>query len=178
MAGTVLTNISETVFSKTFMYGTRPGGTQDAVEFGALQNVRLSNSLAKALLRGPEALPPLAMGITEENYTGSFQFGVVLPDQFIMLNGGSQTYDAGTGRTTYTKLVNQEPGPFNLKCKSDSSATPDLEINLFRCVMDSWEMSMENRNFVLPSGNFTVYGEASGGRLYTISKPGDLTNAS
>ncbi len=177
--GTVLSNLDNTVFNKGYVYGTRYGGSADPIEFGALQNVRFADAFSKAMLRGPESLSALAVGITEENLTFTYSYGVLLPEQLIMALGGSQSYDAGTGRTTYTKLVNQEPQPFDLHFKSGPEASPDLECRFYRCVVDNWNIvNADNRAFSLGEGSGTVHGEANGGRLFTYSKPGDLTNSS
>jgi hypothetical protein len=39
---------------------------------------------------------------------------------------------------------------------------------------------MENRAFVIGSGSFRVYGQsdADGGKLFTLTKPGNLTSSS
>ena len=172
----VLTNITGAVFNKGYMFGTRSGGTTDAIAFGALQSIKLSNALSKAIMRGPESLAPLGVGISEETLTGTFQCGVVTPEQYFMGLGGNLTYDGNN--TTYTKLVNEEPKTYNLKIQTDIM-NPEITVTLFNCITDNWQvLSADNRQWVMGEGGFTVYGEANGGRLFTMTRPGDWTNAS
>lgn len=182
VTGTVLSNLDNLVFNKGFMYGTITGNASDAIAFGALQNVRMTHTFTKVEIRGPESLSPLGVGISEENLTGTWEYGVAHPEQFIMFLGGSIAYNAGTGRTTYTKTINQEPGTFNLHFVSQSGANPDVEIYLYRCVVEGAVniQNAENRAFTLGSGGFRCYGQAAsdGGVLFTYSRPGDLTNSS
>lgn len=178
--GTVLANLDGLVFNKGFMYGTRSGGSTDAIAFGALQSIRLNHTFQKVELRGPESLSPLGVGIGSEQLSGSFESGVVTPEQFVMAMGGSMSYDAGTDKTTYTKTVDQEPRPFNLHFQSQA-ANPDVEIQLYNCVSADWNVfSGQNRTFSLGGGGFDVYGQAAadGGVLFTMVKPGNLTNSS
>lgn len=177
----VLTNIDGLVWNKGQMYGTRTGGVADAIQFGALQNVRVSHSFQKAEITGPESLSPLGVGIVSENVTGTFSFGVITPEQFYMAIGGGLSYiGGGTDETTYTKLVNEEPTSYDLRCVSETGTnSPGIEASFFRCVTDSWNIiSGDNRAWMLGEGGFRVYGEANGGRLFTVTKPGSLINQS
>lgn len=179
----VLTNLDGLVWNKGYCYGTRSGGVADAIGFGALQSISCSHTFNKVELSGPEALSPLGAGIGSEQLTVSFESGVVTPEQFLMALGGAQAYDAGTGLTTYSKLVNDEPRPFDLKIQTDT-ISPEITLTLFNCVADSWNiLNSQNRNWVLGGGSARVYGQSvttygSAAKLFTWAKPGNLTNAS
>ena len=175
----VLTNLDGLVWNKGYMYGTRSGGVGDAIGFGALNSVTVSHSLQKVEISGPESLSPLGVGIQSETLTGTYTNGVITPEQYFMALGGNLTYNAGTDRTLYTKLVNEEPKPFDIHLVSEDGAAPQMEVYLFRCVVDSWKIyGGDNRAWTMGEGGFRVYGEANGGRLFTVSKPGNLINAS
>lgn len=175
----VLTNLNNQVFSKAYLYGSRSGGVTDAIQFGALQRVQFSHTFTKVEQNGPESLSPLGVAIGAETLTGTYQAGVITAEQFFMAYGGNMSYSGGTQRTTYTKLVNEEPKAFDLRIDSeDQGSNSQMQIRVFNCVADGWTMSLENRTWVQPEGSFRVYGESGGGRLYTFSFPGDLTNQS
>jgi hypothetical protein len=178
--GAVLSNLDGIVFNKGYMYGTIEGHGSDLIAFGALQNVAINHAFTFAELDGPESLSPLGVGLKSETLDGSWEYGVVTPEQFVMAMGGHETYNAGTAHTTYTKLVNEEPSPFNLHFTS-APANPDMEVFLYRCLSNTWNVvRADNRGWVMGSGNFRCYGQAiaDGGKLFEIIKPGDLTNAS
>lgn len=175
----VLTNLSNQVFSRAYLYGSRSGGASAAIQFGALQRVQFNHTFTKVEQNGPESLSPVGVAIGAETLTGSYQAGVITAEQFFMAYGGNMTYNAGTARTTFTKNVNEEPKAFDLRIDSeDQGSSSQMQITVFNCVADGWTMSLENRQWVQPEGSFRVYGESGGGRLYTISFPGDMTNAS
>lgn len=179
MAAGVIENISGLVWEKGYAYGTINGLTQDAIAFGALQSVELNDAFDWVMLRGPESLSPIGVGLGAENLTGSFEAGVVTPEQFIMALGGSQAYNVGTDTTTYTKLVNQEPTHFNLRLKSDLN-NPQVTINLYRCLCNNWKIKGgSNRQWSLGGGSFQVFGQAGEtGVLFDFARPGNYTNAS
>jgi hypothetical protein len=173
----ILTNIDGLVFQRGYMFGTRSGGNTDAIGFGALNNVNIQHAITKVEINGPESLSPLGVGIQGETLTGSYTNGVVTPEQYFMALGGNLTYNGTV--TTFTKLVNEEPRPFDIHLKSEDLATPEMEIYLFRCVVDNWKIyGGDNRSYSMGEGSFRCYGEANGGRLFTVSKPGSLINAS
>ncbi len=175
----VLTNLDGLVWNKGFCYGTRTSGTTDAIQFGALNNITITHTFQKEEISGPESLSPLGVGIKSETLTGKFTFGVITPEQFFMALGGNLSYTGGTDRTTFTKLVNEEPKTFNIHCVSENDPSPAVDLQLFRCVADNWNiLSADNRSWVMGEGGFRVYGEANGGRLFEFSKPGDLRNTS
>jgi len=173
----VLTNLDGLVFAKGFMYGTISGHAADAIAFGALQGVRLSHSFTFEDIYGPESLALLGRGVKTENLSGSWNNGVVSPEQLIQLIGGGQAYNAGTDTTTFTKYVNQEPLPFDLKINSDLN-NPEMQIILYRCTSPGFNIALENRTWVMGDGSFDVAGEANGGRLFSVSKAGNQTNSS
>lgn len=175
----VLTNLDGLVFNKGYMYGTRSGGATNAIQFGALQNVKVTHTLQKVEVEGPESLSPLGVGIKGETVSGTFGFAVITPEQYFMALGGGLSYDGGADRTSYTKLVNEEPKPYDLYCKSENDPSPGLDVTFYRCVTDSWNLiSADNRAWMMGDGGFRCYGEANSGRLYVISKAGSLINAS
>lgn len=177
--GTVISNLDGLVFNKGYMYGTRlPAGATDRIAWGALQNVALAHEFGLVEISGPEALPPLAVGIGSERLTGTFENGVIHPAQYILATGGSETYSAPS--TIYTKLVSQEPAPFNLHFESGPNAQDDLDLQLFNCLMPTWNLRGDHRGFMMGSGSFTVFGQApaDGGKLFQLSKPGNITNSS
>lgn len=175
-----LTNIDGLVWNKGKLYGTRTGGTTDAIQFGALQRVSIQHSIQWADIRGPESLSILGRGQVSETLTGTFAFGVVTPEQYYMALGGGLSYDGGADETTYTKLVNEEARSFNVHCVSEEGTTsPGMDVTLYRCTADSWNiMVAENRSWVIGEGGFTCHGEANSGRLFTSTFPGNLVNAS
>lgn len=172
-------NLSNIKWNKGYLYGTRDGGTTDAIQFGALQSIDINHSIEWADLRGPESFGIIGRGEVSETISGTFEYGVLTPEQYFMALGGNLTYDGGANETTYTKLVNEEARLFNLRCVSDADNSPGMEVTLYRCTADSWRiMSAANRAWILGQGGFTVAGEANGGRLYTVTMPGNLVNAS
>lgn len=180
--GAVLANIDGLVFAKGRMYGTIQGHGQDQIEFGALGNVSITHAFTFAEQSGPESLSPLGVGVKDERLTGKWDYGVLTPEQFIMAMGGGQSYNAGTNRTSYSKNVADEPQPFDLHFLSGPTlAQSDLELYFYRCLADSWNIvNADNRAFSMGSGNFRCYGQdpGSGGVLFYITKPGNLTNSS
>lgn len=176
----VLSNLDGTVFNKGYLYGTIHGHTADTIAFGALQNVAINHAFTFAELDGPESLQPIGVGLKSETLDGSWEFGVVTPEQYIMALGGHMTYDAGTDVTTYTKKVNEEPVPFDIHFKSAPSS-PDMEVYVYNCLSNSWNVAKaDNRGWMLGNGSFRAYGQtvADGEKLFTVLKQGDQTNAS
>lgn len=173
----VLTNLNGLAFNKGYMYGTISGKAADAIGFGALQGIKLSHAFTFADVYGPESLALLGRGVSRESLSGTWNNGVITPEQLIMLTGGGQAYNAGADTTTFSKYVNQEPLPFDLKIDSDLT-NYEIEIVLYRCTAPSFNISMENRSWVMGDGSFEVAGEANGGRLWTYTRPGNLTNSS
>lgn len=178
VSGTVISNLDGVIFNKGYMYGTRDGGTADAIAFGALQDVELTHGYTEVPLSGPESLSPLAVGIGEENLSGTFSAGVIVPEQLIMLIGGSQVVNGDY--TDYTKKVEEEPLPFDLHFESGVAGVDDLDLVLYRCLCPSWSIRAGNRSFFIGSSSFRVYGQASadGGVLFKLIKPGNLTMSS
>src|SRR5438105_13974624 len=99
--GGVINNLSGSKFFKGFIYGSIQG-TGEAVRgirFGALQNITLSHEFGMAELRGPEALAPLGVGITQETLNGTAEFASILASHGKMLTGMQPSYDAATNKT-------------------------------------------------------------------------------
>lgn len=178
VSGVVMSNLDNVVFNKGYMLGTISGHAADQIAFGALQNVTLNHEWSLAELRGPEALPPLAVGVSQEQLTGSYEYGVIHPEQYVMAVGGSMAVSGAN--TIYTKLVNEEPPPFDLHFESGPAGQDDLDVMLYNCLMPTMSLRMEDRAFVMGTGNFRCYGQsvADGGKLFTLTKPGNLTNSS
>jgi hypothetical protein len=175
----VIQNINNATFNKAFCFGSISGHAANAIAFAALQEIDISHTFSMVELKGPEALSPLGVGISEETVTGTFSFGVAVPEQFVMALGGSMAYNAGTDTTTYTKLVNQEPLPFNMQCVSDGGSTPNITLNLYNCLSSSWKIFKGgNRQWNIGDGAFRVYGQSNGGSLFDWSMPGQQTNSS
>jgi hypothetical protein len=179
----VLENLGQISWNKGYMYGTDQGGGTNAIGFGALQNVSVTHTKTFAELNGPESLAPLGVGIKGEEVSGSWEYGVISPEQYQMAHGGDMAYDAGTNTTTYTKKVEDEPTPFDLEMWSDA-ANPSLKVHLYNCLATSWNVvKAENRAWNLGMGNFRAYGQSiatygSAAKLYTVTRPGNLTNSS
>lgn len=177
--GAVLTNLDGLVFNKGYLFGTISGHPTDSIEFGALQNVRLNHTFTFSDIYGPESLSMLGRGVEREELSGNFQRGVISPEQFILMNGGSMVYNGGSQSTVYTKLVNEEPLPFNVHFESQPSS-PDFDIVLYRCTCSEWNLEANNRAWILGGSTFMVHGQAvaDGGKLFEFTKPGNLTNSS
>lgn len=177
--GTVLSNLDGIVFNKGFLYGSRAGVGNDGVAFGALQSVELSHQSQFVELDGPESLSPLGVGQKGETVGFNWEAGVLDPEQFTLLMGGSMSYNGGTGATTYTKTINQEANAFDVHFKS-AAASPDLEVYLYNCLCADWNIRADNRGFFLGRGQARAYGQstANGGKLWDIIKPGNSSNAS
>lgn len=177
--GAAIANLDQLVFAKAFMYGSIDGHTADAIAFGAMQNVKLNHAFTFAEMRGPESLAPVGVGVATEDLSGDWTNGVIHPEQFMMLSGGTLSYDAPTNKTTMRKLVDQEPTAFDLRCLS-APASPDLEVRLYRCLSPSWNLGLGDREWTMGNGTFKAYGQASvdGGKLFDMIKPGNLANAS
>jgi len=177
--GAAIANLDQLVFNKGYAYGSIQNNTNDAIPFGALQNIGLNHNFGFSELIGPESLSPVGVGVKSEELTGTWDYGVIDTEQFIMFMGGTQAYNAGANKTTFTKLVDQEPQPFDFHLKS-ALASPDLEIFLYRCLSPSFSLKAGNREFVTGSGNFRCYGQdaAAGGLLFQVVKPGNRANTS
>ncbi len=174
-----LENLSNIKWNKGYLYGTRSGGNTNAIGFGALQSIDINHAIEWAVLRGPESLGVLGKGEVSETITGTFEYGVITPEQYYMALGGGLSYDGGADETTYTKLVNEEARVFDINCVSESGNSPGMEVTLYRCNATSWRvMNGANRSWILGQGGFEVNGEANGGRLYTVTMPGNLINQS
>lgn len=177
-SGTVIANLDNVVFSKGYMYGTIQGHTADAIAFGALQDVEFTHTFDTVDLNGPESLSPVATGIGGENLSGTFSNGVIHPEQLVMLLGGTEVVNGAY--TDYVKLVEQEPLPFDLHFESGVTGLDDLDLVLYRCLCPSWSIRAGNRQFMIGSSSFRVYGQAAadGGVLFKLIKPGNLTSSS
>lgn len=178
MAATI-ENLDGLIFKKGFLYATRDGGATDAVAFAALQNISLNHAFEFTELRGPEKLSPLGVGVTGESLTGSAEFAVMTPEQFVAIMGGSQA-DDGTN-TTYTKKNTEEPRTFDLRLKAPLDGS-DLEVVVYRCLCTNYRIldGSANREFNLTAFDFRAYGQtdANGAKLFTVKRPGVLTGAS
>ncbi len=175
----VLNNLSGIVWARGYMFGTRAGGAGDAIQFGSLKDIKLSHTFTFAEEKGPETLSANGVGATDENLSGTYSCGVIHPEQYFTMLGGELDYNVSQAlRTTYTKRVNEEPKTFNLHYVSDDQASPDLDCFVYNCLSTNMEvLSATSRAWMLNSGGFKAYGQP-GGILFTMSKPGDLTNAS
>lgn len=174
-----LENLSNIKWNKGYLFGSRDGGNANAIGFGALQSVDINHTIEWAILRGPESLGVLGRGQVSETISGTFEYGVITPEQFYMALGGGMAYDGGTDTTIFTKLVNEEARPFDIEVVSEPGSTPGMKVHLFRCTATSWRvMNAANRAWILGQGGFEVNGEANGGRLFTVTMPGSLINQS
>jgi hypothetical protein len=179
--GAVIGNLNEIVFNKGYMFATRQGGAADAIGFGALQDVALSHEFATSEIMGPESLAPLGVGITAEGLTGTYSCGVLHPEQLVALMGGSIVVNGAN--TDYTKLVEEQPLPFDLHFESGPSPLDDVDIVLYNCLCPTWSITFTDRAWAIQNGSFKVYGQnrstyGSAAKLFVMSKPGNLTNSS
>jgi hypothetical protein len=164
----VIDNLDNQYFSKGFMYATieNTGETADGIAFGALQNISLSHEFGTVELRGPESLVALGAGFSESNLTGSAGWGIILPSQLKALLGGTVVYDAGTGKTTYTKKGEDQPKPFHLHCLSNEDADADdcFEVLLYNCLAPSVQVLDvgDTHAFLMRNTDFKVYGKRLG----------------
>jgi hypothetical protein len=183
--GGVINNLDGAKFFKGFIYGgiQSAGHPARGVRIGALQNVSLSHEWNAVELRGPEALPPLGVGIGGETLTGSAEFATFLASHAKMLFGSVATYNAGTNKTRVRKLGNTEPVPFDLHLESPDSntSTTDIEVDLYNCLAPSAQpFRADTRTWAFASFNFNVYGRTIGGEhvLFDIFLPGNQTDSS
>lgn len=174
-------NLDGLVFMKGFAYASRIGGTPDAVGMAALQECSLSHGYSTAEARGPESLQPLGVGITEETLTGSIRYLVCTAEQFQVFVGGTISYNGGTGKTTWTKTVNQEPSGFNLHLKTPDDGS-DFECYVYNCLGTNQPIieGGANREFKVFGVDFRAYGQtpAQGGKLIETIHPGNQTSSS
>lgn len=178
--GAVIQNIDDAVFSTGYMRGTISGRQEDAINFGALQNVSFDGGLEWADLYGDGALVPLAKGLARKSLTGNFDYGVILPEQFIMIFGGSQTYNSLTNKTSYVNKKTSEPLPFNMHFYSaPNGMTPDMEVICYNCTANGFSLRFGDRAWAMSNGTFSVNGESGDeGKLLEILKKGNLTASS
>lgn len=178
---TPISNLDGLVFMKGFAYASRIGGTPDAVGMAALQECSISHSYSGVEANGPESLQPLAYGITGEQLTGTIRHLVCTAEQFVVFMGGSMAYNGGTGKTTYTKKVNEEPSGFNLHLKTPDDGS-DLEIYVYNCLATNQPVieGGANREFKVFGVEWRAFGQtaAQGSKLMDIIFPGNQTAAS
>lgn len=173
----VFSNINNTTFWKGFIYGTIQGDPADSVRFGALQNVTLNHEWGLAQLRGPEALPPLAVGVTEENVTGTAEHATILASQARMITGA--TISVVSGNTRVRKASNTEPIPFDIHLESPDQGA-DIQVDLYRCLANTWQiLRADTRAWMMSNFAFQAYGKAISGThvLFDITLPGDQTDS-
>lgn len=183
-SGMVVKNLNGLRFVKGFLYATayNPDGsarTADLVAHGALQDISISHAFTYAKLMGPEALPPLGIGITEENLTFSAKAGVVALEHFASYIGGSVAFD-GTN-STYTKNVNEEQQKCDLKLKTPSDGS-DMTVRLYGCIVENCAIiaNVANRGFHIGDISGQVYGQGAtaNSKLFDIVMPGNATLSS
>lgn len=184
--GGVINNLSGAKFFKGFVYGSiqTAGEAARGVRFGALQNISLNHEWGVAELRGPEALPPVGVGITQETLNGSAEFASILASQAKMLLGAVATYDAATGLTRVRKLGNAEPVPFDLRLESPDTSTgvaPDIRVDLYNCLAPTYQiLRADNRTWAMQNFSFNCYGRTIDGAhvLFDTYLPGNQTDSS
>lgn len=173
-------NIDGLVFMKGFAYASRVGGASDAVGMAALQECSISHGYSYAEARGPESLSPIGVGVVEETLSGSIRHMVFNTEQLVVMLGGTASYNGGTGKTTYTKLNNQEPSPFNLRLVTPNDAS-DLEILVYNCLATNQPIieGGANREFKAFGVDWRAYGQttAQGDKLFQVIRGGNETGA-
>lgn len=185
--GMVLRNLNGLRFVKGFLYatgyatdGVTPGAT-DNVSHGALQDIAINHSYGLVKLHGPESLAPLGVGISEENLTFTAKFGVVSEAHFVRYIGGTIVYNSGTGLSTLSKYVNDEPQKVDLHLKTPSDGS-DLQVYLYGCIMETCNILSGGANRAFQLGDIAgqVYGQGSDptSKLFDVIMPGNLTLSS
>lgn len=176
-----ISNLDGLVFMKGFAYASRIGGTPDAVGMAALQECSIQHAYGTAEARGPESLQPIGVGITEETLSGSIRHMVLNAEQLQVFLGGTASYNGGTGRTTFTKLTDQEPSPFNLHLKTPDDGS-DMEVYVYNALATSMPIieGGANREFKTFGIDWRAYGQttAQGKKLFEVLLPGNQTGSS
>lgn len=175
-------NLDGLVFMKGFATASRAGsGLNDAVGMAALQECSITHGFEFAEARGPESLQPLGVGVVGENLSGSIRHLVLNAEQLVVFLGGSATYAAGTNKTTYTKLTDQEPNPFDLRLKTPEDGS-DLEVIVYNALASNMPIveGGANREFKVFGLDWRAYGQntAQGKKLFQVILPGNQTSAS
>lgn len=174
-------NLDGLIFMKGFAYASRVGGVSDAIQMGALQECSIQHAYSTAEARGPESLQPLAVGIVEETLSGSIRHLVLNTEQLLVFTGGSVAYSGGTGRTTYTKLTDEEPTAFNLHLATPLDGS-DMEVYIYNCLATGQPIvdGGANREFKSFGVDWRAYGQntAQGKRLFQVILPGNMTGSS
>lgn len=183
--GGVINALQGSKFFKGFMYGSILGGAGEPVKgvrFGALQSITISHEFGKAELRGPEQLPPLGVGITQENLTGTAEFASILAPQAKMLTGCDVSFD-GTN-TILNKNSNAEPKPFDLDLETPDTSTgaaADWKMTIYNCLAGTYQMiRADNRAWGMSNFGFSAYGRSVNGvpTLWREILPGNQTDSS
>lgn len=180
-AAVPISNMDGLVFMKGFAFASRIGGTPDAIGMAALQECSVSHTYSYAYARGPESLQNLGVGVTEESLTGSIRHMVVTAEQFVVFLGGSMAYDGGTGKTTYTKLVDEEPSAFNLHLKTPIDGS-DMEIYVYKALCTNQPVieGGANREWKVFGVDWKAEGQntAEGKKLFQVIFPGNQVGTS
>lgn len=178
---TPIQNLDGMVFMKGFAYASRGTGFSDSITMAALQECSVSHSYAFAEARGPESLQPLGVGITDEVLSGSIRHMVLNAEQFEVFIGGTSSYSGGTGKTTFTKLIDQEPNKFNLRLRTPEDGT-DMEVLIYGCLATNHNVvdGSANREWKVFGVDWRAYGQSmtGGKKLFEVLLPGNQTGSS
>lgn len=176
-----ISNLDGLVFMKGFAYASRGAGFQDTIGMAALQECSIQHSYSYAEARGPESLQPLGVGVTEEMLTGSIRHMVFNTEQLVVFLGGTASYSGGTGKTTFTKLIDQEPNPFNLRLKTPEDGS-DMEILVYQCLCQNQPIieGSANRDWKVFGVDWRAYGQSTSGgkKLFEVIVQGNQTGSS
>lgn len=180
-AAVPISNIDGLIFMKGFAYASRIGGVSDAIPMAALQECSIQHGFDLVEARGPESLQPIGVGIGGESLTGTIRHMVLAAEQLLVFGGGSMAYSGGTGKTTYTKLTDEEPTPFNLHLATPVDGS-DMEVFVYNCLATGQPIidGGANREFKTFGIDWRAYGQttAQGKKLYQVVLPGNATGTS
>ena len=174
-----ISNLNGMVFKRGFAYLSRIGGTGDAVAHPALQDISVSHTYDMVEARGPESVAPLAVGISNENLSGSMTWLALNLEQLQVIIGGTMAYSGGTGKTTYTKKYDEDPSPFNLRLVSPENGE-DMELICYNCLASNFQVldGSANRDFNGFRSDFRAYGRTSDKAIFQVIVAGNQTGSS
>lgn len=96
-----IVNPNDVVWGKGYLYGGNTALVGDAVPYGELTEISLTDSVGVKELMGPGSLAAIAVGMSERKITGSAKNAKIRLNQFILARGGSMTIsNAGILATT------------------------------------------------------------------------------
>ncbi len=167
-----------TIFAEGVITLTMPGGVQDGVTIGIIQDVSFEVKLTKKKLMGPGSKMPYAVAVSERVVSIKAKHSAFSAQAIIAAVGGTAAYNSGTNVTTVTSLGNDQPPILKLTLKSPADGS-DAVLTFPKVVADMASWTLKTHDFGEESWECEAYPDPNStplaGVVYTISFPGNET---